>query len=366
MSSSSFSWQTLRAIIGGESALDIPRLDLSSRAEAVDFLGAYGFDWSDPEHREEIEQIRADALAFLQHELMPEGRLIPLWLREQRDVPALLLSASEGEGDAQRWCCALLRVMHIRAHAYSHLQSRYGPDIRRQILDRFRPHLREELQDGQRLQRLGDGEQAVALEQFEMKPEKTLHSVMLKLLQKAENVAADVFDHIGVRFVTRSRYDALRVVYYLRANNVVMFANIKPTRSRNTLVDIDRLEAAMSQLEALPLAERRAALSKLTQQLTPPAGGREYNPFTDDTYRSIQFTSRQMIRIPGQRGLVARFFFPFEVQILDRESYAAARDGRASHRVYKARQRESARRRVLGTLLEDAATEEVLRRTIAG
>ncbi len=353
--STPFSWQTLRAIVGGRSALDLPRLDLRSTAEADDFLLAYGFDTSHPAHRRELEIIRRDALAYIRQALLPPPSAVLPEVAQQEDLRQLLLWASRPpETERQRWSCALLRVMHARAHLHSHLQDRYGPELRRQILDRFRPHLRR---GGGRLS-LGEGPDAVGLVHFEMKPEKHWVSTLTKLLHKPENVAAAVFDHIGVRFITEDPYEALRVVYYLRAHNVVMFANIKPTRSRNTLVDIEALEGRMAQLSEqvragqIDAAERSARLRRACRELLPGAAERGYNPASDGGWRSIQFTSRQLIRVPEGRG-EARFFFPYEVQILDRSSWEAAASGEASHAVYKARQREAVRRRVLGALLGD-------------
>ncbi len=41
------------------------------------------------------------------------------------------------------------------------------------------------------------------------------------------------------------------------------------------------------------------------------------------------------------------FYFPFEIQLMDRESYLKTREGLASHKEYKQRQREAVRKRVL-------------------
>ncbi len=46
-----------------------------------------------------------------------------------------------------------------------------------------------------------------------------------------------------------------------------------------------------------------------------------------------------------------QFFFPYEVQVMDRESYEAAVQGRASYREYKRRQVQSVRSRVLGQVM---------------
>ena len=77
----------------------------------------------------------------------------------------------------------------------------------------------------------------VNLVEFQAKPKKTRDSTLMKLLHKPESVAEEVFDRIGIRFVTQSRTDAVRVIHFLEQSNVIVAENIKPSRSRNTLVD---------------------------------------------------------------------------------------------------------------------------------
>lgn len=324
---------TLHAIIGGTSGLDVPRLLLEDEAQAGAFLDAYGLTWRSHDERDEVGAIRTEALAFLRDYLLDPGEEVPRQLRETTDARQLLLFASGPLDDPlQNWSCALLRVMHTLAHCGSHLERLYGSDIRDQILARFRPHLRP---DEDIATSLG-GE--IPLAGFEMKQGKSRRSTLLKLLHKSENVASDVFDRVGVRFVTFSRVDALRVVRYLRVHNVIIFANIKPTRSRNSLIDL-------AQIDLANLGDAQVAAMS-DDDLPYPGAPDPDNPFSSVSYRSIQFTCRQLIRSRG-----ARFFFPFEVQILDIESYEASRSGLASHAEYKKRQRDAGRHRVLGRLL---------------
>ena len=70
---------------------------------------------------------------------------------------------------------------------------------------------------------------------FETKPKKSRDSIILKLLHKPENVAEDIFDRVGMRFVTKTRLGSLQVVKFLKDKMIVMPPNIKPSRSRNTL-----------------------------------------------------------------------------------------------------------------------------------
>lgn len=350
-----FPWDVLRAIVDGQSAIDVPRLALKNRSEAREFLACYGFDPARESHRREMEALRSEAIEFVSDELLAGLELeIPEPMRHDRDIESMLLIASKSSGQDQRWACALLRVMHTLSHCHSYFNHRYGDEIRRQVFARFEPHLKM----SDRGLMLGH-DPGIELVSFEVKPTKSRWSVAMKLLHKVENVAADVFDRIGTRFVTNKRFDAALVVKYLRENNVIMFANVKPSRSRNTLIDIDWLNQEIARLDDL-VARGQITRDQELQLLRAAVEERDYpqppapspNPHSALTYHSIQFTCRQMIRIDGKNGEDIRFFFPFEIQILDEASYLASREGLASHEFYKARQKEMVRKRVLGSLFE--------------
>jgi uncharacterized protein (TIGR04562 family) len=274
----------------------------------------------------------------------------------------------------QRWACSLLRVMHTFAHCGSYFQDIYGDQIREQILHSFRPHL--QLTSNGLF--LGKGPHAVPLRSFQMRGRKSRRSIAMKLLHKAENVSADVFDWVGIRFVTLHRYDALLVARFLRANNVIMFANVRPGRSRNTLMDLQQVRALTE--ESLRFAHNDAQRwewlrAQVAANPYPEEATRStYNPHSAAVYHSIQFTCSQHIRVAnphlaslrrfvgnsGRFDTMARtldrfgiqtgigFFFPYEVQIMDTESYERSRHGRASHTEYKARQRHAVKRRLWG------------------
>ncbi|NUN16507.1 MAG: TIGR04552 family protein [Myxococcales bacterium] len=383
---SQFPFDSLGAIIGGASAIDVPRLRVSGMAEANDFLRCYGFDWASPSHRLDLELIRTEALAFLEDELLtePGDPPIPVEVREQRDVRKLLLWASNRDLQVlQPWSCSVLRLMHTISHCHSYFAQRFGEEIRKQILDRFQPHIYE--MSGKLS--LGKGAFAIPLVNFEIKAKKPMRSVLMKLLHKVENVATDIFDYVGVRLVTKQRFDALLCVRYLRKNNVIMFANVKPSRSRNTLIDMARVRVILDVVQQkVELGEihddaRLDAIRQLVQIEPYPQISPTDNPHSSVAYRSIQFTCRQQIRVreslpkemaslltaladspvaqwPEVRaaqqwakyGSEIHFFFPFEVQVMDEQSYEMSRSGLAAHDVYKKRQRETVRQRVLGTL----------------
>lgn len=386
LSTPGFSWDTLGAMVGGQSAIDVPALRVRTYDQAKDYLRAYGYDPDDAVEQATLERHRVEAMDYIESELIAdEGLTVPADLRHETDVCVLLLAASsELRDERQRWACAILRVMHTVSHAHSSFEERYGAQIREQILARFRPHVVE----GPDGLALGTGPDAIPLSRFDVKSHKPLRSIITKLLHKVENVAADIFDQVGLRFVTRERFDALLVVRYLRTQNVVVFGNVKPSRSRNTLIDMEWLRREMEDLDdrvdhgGASDEDRLAALRAAVRSLPfPPPDLSNPNPHSSTFYRSIQFTARQQIHIPNPLAAQLRLaiaelppseearelatelrahleqdgdqniFFPFEVQVLDEEAWQLTRSGLAAHTVYKARQRETVKRRVLGGLL---------------
>lgn len=379
----------VQPLLEGASSIDAPRLFLRTVEDAEAFLACYGFLWNRPGHRRQLEALRQEAWSFLEEELLAdEPQLKPLpSVREETDVRRVLLAASApADGHPERpqfWACTLLRVMHTFAHCGSTFKTWFGRQIEDQVLARFQPHL---MGEGDTLQ-LGTGPHAIELERFEIKGSKSRRSLAMKLLHKSDNVAADVFDHMGVRFVTRERYDALLVAQYLRQQSVLMFAHVKPGRSRNTLIEMDRLQADLRKLQDGRMIEGLTGTSRDTLRAIvrrypyprPPEAGR--NVFTSIAYHSIQFTCSQQIvieeddaRTLRQRleevGLPVveesalatlverlsaleevRFLFPFEVQITDERSYSLSKSGLASHEVYKRRQRHAVKRRLWGDLI---------------
>lgn len=339
-----FEWEILQAIVSGESAIDLARLDLRTEEEAQDFLAAYGFDPRDEDGQREIAKILPLALTFLEEELLPVGPYTEIPPDLPLDAVQLLLTASQVDHPLRDWACSVLRVCHVVAHGlYLPGRDRVG-EACAQVEQRFRKHLRTI--DGQLY--LGD----VPLERVTFKTEKPWNSLLLKLLCKKDSVAEEIYDHVGCRIVTRTKADALRVVRYLRENNVIVYANIKPSRSHNTLVELSDFRRYLRQawtdmeLGRLTPEEFEAKVQAYDREPTGRPGSTPRNPYSDQHYRSIQFTARILIVRELENGLVERFFFPFEVQIMDQKAYERNMVGKSNHAAYRERQRIDARRRV--------------------
>ncbi len=372
-------WDIIDVIVSGKSAIDLPRLNVGSLEAADDFIRAYGYDLSNPNDAKEVAAILKQAKDFVNNVLAPDPEhksppvKMPPEIENETDVRKLMLMSSVRTGPTQRWACAILRLMHTITYVNNDFATYFFPQIQRQIVERIKSFVYE-APNGDVY--LGKDEKGIKLYTLEIKSRKPFESSVLKLLHKVENVGADLFDRIGVRFVTETKLDALLALKYMAEENVIVFANVKPTRSRNTLVNMTFLRQEFDKL--LPLYNRgelkldelrqlahMAVESERARPHIRPEELHERNAFSSTAYSSIQFTVRQLMRvklpqvdpeieIPEHDRLPdreLRFFFPYEVQILDRRSYLESRKGRASHEEYKRQQLIVARKRVFRGLL---------------
>lgn len=392
-----FSWEVLDVIISGRSSIDSPTgFQILNADEANRFIDSYGYDLDDPIQAAEIQGNYHEALNFVRKYFLqpenPEGLKleIPRKILELTSIRDLLLMAS-GHAPGQstdtaglmlkHWACALLKIMHTIAHIDKDLRSPHFADIQKQIFDRFYKFVSRDA-DGNLY--LGDESVRVDLCAFETKPKKARDSIILKLLHKPENVAEDIFDRVGMRFVTKTRLGALQVIKFLKDRMIVMAPNIKPSRSRNTLVDLDffRSELQDALIKASQNEINEAELITALEAAAQPPRVNPDNPHSSEFYRSIQFTGRQLIKMTNPlfdqlkevkalgRGRTddlskalekidtrylqreVRFFYPFEVQVVDQKSNEENEKGRSAHSEYKRAQVQTALRRVMGSLAD--------------
>ena len=399
-----FRSDVLDVIISGKSLIDASSgMHLRTTEEANRFIKSYGYDYDNPIEKAELMGNFHEALNFLRkYFLQPENpdglKLeVPRKILELTDVADLFRMASfQHPGQThdsnglflRNWACSILKVMHTIAHIDKDLRSPYFLDIQMQILDRFYKVIHRDL-EGRLYLGDKDGQFRINLVAFETKPKKSRDSIILKLLHKPENVAEDIFDRVGIRFITESPLGALQVVKYLKDQMIIVAPNIKPSRSRNTLIDLEgfkrELQALLPKYSSGEMSELEFS-EGLEAAAQPPAVNPE-NPHTSEFYRAIQFTCRQLIKLSNplydelrelktqaranpafveiaknleridlthvQREV--RFFYPYEVQVLDRKSHEENERGRSAHRQYKKAQLLTALKRVMGPLAATAA-----------
>jgi uncharacterized protein (TIGR04562 family) len=339
-----FPWQTLEAMVEGRSAIDLTGLRVSTREGALDFLRAYGLDPDDPLDDAELQTISGQARHFIEDVLLPWEGLSGLPTELPSTYPELLLLASTPDHPLRDWACSFLKVSHAVAHARFSQDPTLLEAARAQIFERFSAHIKA----GHARLIVTDGEVSIPLVRCDFKPHKPWESLVLKLLHKVDNVAQEVYDHLGVRFVTPDKAYALLLLKYLRSNNVFAYPNVKPSRSVNTLVDMAAFRSRFEELEEayhqgeLTFREFTGAVHQLG---APAQREHERNPHSAATYQTMQFTARALVRVLREGG-VQRAFIPFEVQIMDEAAYLHNQGGEAAHHAYRVRQRLAVCRRV--------------------
>ncbi len=386
-----FDWLQMRIALEGDSPLDLPRLNVKDKLAAKKFLQSYGYDYDDSVTREELWRIYFEALSFIQNHLLSSDEKVPsnyLSRGSHTDILRLMIDASlETNGrhpdhTKRGWACAILRIMHLISHLDNDVRLASFQYAREQIFDRLDKVI---VPSTPRRWKVGNGKDSITLIRYIKKQRKERGSLIIKLLSKPEALAEGIYDSLGIRLVTQSRFDCYLLLQKLFELGVISPANIQPHRSTNTLIPFSNLkdfvEDAKRDLNkgALSPQTLRRRIQKFEQDHAIQSLSSSRNPFTSKWYRSIQFTGRQLIVAPdptfsfwtGLKEHLSKskstmqalkkipitirekqsFYFPFEIQIMDIESYVESIGGRSRHREYKAKQRLMARNRVLRDLI---------------
>lgn len=353
MTNFSFDVDMLKTIAGGRSALEMSRLQIHSFEAADAFLKSYGFDLNQKTHVDTLWQQHRRALVLMTEKLGFAEDEIPHQLRDPKilgDVRFLLILASRHSWDPlQRWACAILRCMHVFMHADNDLFSFFAKEIQEQILGPFEKAL---FHEGQQIFLNGSSLSGHRIEllHFQTKPFKNTSSAVIKLLARPDALAMRVFDKIGVRLITRSVFDSFRLIRFLVQENLISFPHIMPDQSSNNVYPVDLFIKVCHRLEKEKIFKAEEIEKTLEQELQKSADPnylRKPNDQSDLNFRFIKFISRQLIRIqPSEQAQGFHFFYPFEVQIMDEESYKRTQSGPVEHAAYKDRQIQAARSRV--------------------
>lgn len=392
-------WETLDVVCSGKSSLDATNYltELHDKDQVANFLSGYGFDISDPIESAELFGIFQESIQFIKRYFLKEGNpdgldlRVPNYLFTITNISDLFLSATghaavKIKSEEQLWAGVVLKVMHTILHTDKDLRYRYYSTVQQQIFDKFYKYVHRD--DENSLYLKDESGSQIQLFDFQTKAKKTRDSIVIKLLHKQENVAEELFDRIGIRIVTKNKVDTLRVIKFLYRNHIIIINNIKPSRSQNTLIDLQCLRKRMYTLykdtirNQIPEDEFYQKLNDIAEDCLPNRGGHE-NVHTSDEYRAIHFTCRQLIKYrnpfmssfnevrkqalkdkqnPLSQALLhldtspisrdIRFFYPFEVQITDESSHQKNTQGEASHAEYKKSQVKSAMKRIFRSLMD--------------
>jgi uncharacterized protein (TIGR04552 family) len=176
---------------------------------------------------------------------------------------------------------------------------------------------------------------------------KNKDSLYQKLLSKSDTIAANVYDKLRFRIVTRGPDDIFPVLNYM-LRHIFPFNYVIPGQSTNTLFPF------RSYCERHPhlrnLFERLQLKPDLEDHLT-----RMDNRFSANEYKVVHFVVDMPLKVPQKmlerapqhtRALGSVVFVLTEFQILDHETEQRNELGEASHAAYKARQKRAVMHRL--------------------
>jgi uncharacterized protein (TIGR04562 family) len=366
-----FDTSLLQTMVGGVSSLNAPKLFIKTLDEAYAFLKSYGFDLHNPDQEKKLWYYHRRSLVLLREKILDSEEVIPSQIEDPKklkDLRNLLLWASTDQEelkDLRRWSCALLRVMHVFVHSEHDLFSFFAEEIQNQILSPIQACVSHE-SDKVSLKHPFSSDEVV-LKGFETKPFKASSSSVIKMLAKQDVVALTVLDKLGVRFITETLTDAFRVALFLAERNIINFAHVMPDQSSNNLYPLNLFIEQIKEL--LPAQDwgmvinkkdfDAALREKWNLQRKNAILLRKENSFSDSGYKFIKFICRKLINIEIDSKNKFKFFYPFEVQIVDIETHIKNQIGSSSHESYKEKQRQAARKRVFPDLYSDENNKKV-------
>ncbi|HZU84499.1 MAG TPA: TIGR04552 family protein, partial [Polyangiaceae bacterium] len=255
---------------------------------------------------------------------------------EHATVPELMLLAS-GRGHRQTCACTILKCMHIIHHLDGRELLFVLPMSDQEVF-----HIVEE-----KVYRVIGGMLAGGFPIIEfVGGRKNKDSLITKLMSKQETIAAQIFDKLRFRIVTRTRDDVFPILQYL-TKRLFPFNYVVPGQSINSVFGFRSYCEKTSLKALLPELQSHEAIG---DDLTPSD-----NQFSAETYRIIHFVVDMPVRLPrrildrappaaAELGQV--IFVICEFQIVDRDTEAHNELGDASHAKYKERQKKAVMRRL--------------------
>jgi uncharacterized protein (TIGR04552 family) len=336
--------EAIRLLLRGGSVIDWHRLNFGHENQARELIAAHELQLSDPQDVERITKVRDEAIAFLRRHLdFPVPKPVA-----SLDLPGLITLAGTS-GHRQLCACAILKVMHIIHHLEGRELLFMLPFSDQELF-----YLVEE-----KVYRVVGGMLAHNFPILEfIGGRKNKDSLYQKLLSKPETIAANIYDKLRFRIVTREPDDIFPTLNYM-LRHIFPFNYVIPGQSTNTLFHFrsycdthPHLADLYSKLQTKPDIE---------DSLT-----RMENRFSATNYSVVHFVVDMPLRVPPEmlkrkpaaaEGLGPVVFVLTEFQILDRHTEQRNELGDASHAAYKERQKRAVALRLkVGTNTDNHGT----------
>jgi uncharacterized protein (TIGR04552 family) len=325
--------EAMRLLLRGGSVIDWHRLALTDAAEVDRFLALNEFDPSNADDMDRLEELRADAVEYLTRNF---SYRIPEDVAHGMPARDLLLLASS-RGKKQTYACIVLKVMHVMHHLAG-----------RELL--FKLPVSDDEVFGfveAKVVKVVEEIRAAGYPIVEFAwSRKERDSVVTKLLAKKATIAADVFDKLRFRLITRSLEDLPPVLHEI-LHRLIPFNYVIPGQTVNAILPFRRF------LDITP------AYARFSDQLQLDLDTEEnenagQNEFSGPTYKVINFVAdlpvridQFLCRVPGaENDLGAVIFVLTEFQVMDAETARLNEAGENSPAKYKARQHERVKARL--------------------
>ncbi len=334
--------EILRLILRGGSVIDWRRLNFEGRADVDRFLRLSLFDTSDPLDAARLREILRQAVDYLRasfHYRVADRVANP---DEIQDL-FLMASGRFAPDRFRRIACVVLKVMHCIHHVEAR-ELRFQAKIAEAD---FQARVAERVRD------FAMGMQAAGFPIVDLTGNlKTRESLITKLLSKKETLAAQIYDKVRYRIVTRDRADVLPVLHHL-ATHLFPFNFVVPGQTENSLIDFrETVEGTPSLRRLIPRLQLDLDLERRERRERRRNG--DGNRFSAASYRVLNFIADLPVRLdrwiePDAQGRYPNGRIGFglvEFQIVDEAAARQNEQGDASHERYKARQHRRVLRRL--------------------
>jgi uncharacterized protein (TIGR04552 family) len=337
--------EAVRLALHGGSVIDWHRMNFERREDIEEFIAVQEIHMDDAADLARCEAVKNASISYLRRNFdFPIPKPVA-----QADL-AKLIEIASSRGHRQLCACTILKVMHIIHHLDARELLFMLPVADQEVF-----HLVEE-----KVYRVIGGMLASGFPIIEfIGGRKNKDSLYTKLLSKRETIAAQIFDKLRFRIVTRTADDIWPTLNYLM-RKVFPFNYVIPGQSTNSMFDFrSYCEQSTHLREMLPRLQLSIDLERQNVE--------NDNRFSAQNYRVVHFVVDMPIRLPRTMleqvppagwSLGAVIFVQAEFQVIDRETEQANELGEASHSAYKQRQRQAVMRRLKMGLEEARAKEE--------